>query len=119
MEEKGLAPMSNSNRSGVFWGVLLIVLGLGFLLHNFDLVSQGIFNLWPLLVIGAGIWMFGETLARRRGGGLVGASIVLGLGLFWLLENFEKVNDRMFLPILLISIGVGLMLRALYDAALK
>lgn len=107
--------MSNSNRSGVFWGVLLIVLGLGFLLHNFNLVSPGVFNLWPLLVMGAGLWMFGETLARRRGGGLVGASIVLGLGMFWLLENFDKVDDRMFLPILFISIGVGLLLRSLYS----
>src|SRR5262245_2780110 len=106
--------MWNSNRSSVFWGVLLIVLGLGFLLHNFNLVSQGVFNLWPLLVIGAGLWLFGETLARGRAGGLVGASIVLGLGVFWLLENFGKVDDRMFPPILLISIGAGLLLRSLY-----
>ena len=37
--------------SKLFWGVSLIVLGLGFLLHNFNLVPEGLFSLWPLIVI--------------------------------------------------------------------
>jgi hypothetical protein len=97
----------------MFWGVLLIVLGLGFLLNNFNLVPQGIFSLWPLLVIGAGVWMVGEAAARRGGGGVVGGVVVLALGMFWLLQNYGRADDRMFLPVVLIALGAGLLLRTL------
>ncbi|MBF8283360.1 MAG: hypothetical protein HW378_2275 [Anaerolineales bacterium] len=96
--------------SKLFWGVSLIVLGLGFLLHNFNLVPEGLFSLWPLIVIGAGVWLLGEA-ARRGGRGLVGGVVVLALGAFWLLENYGRVNGRMFLPVLLIALGTGLLLR--------
>lgn len=102
--------MSTSNRSAVLWGVLLIVLGLGFLLNNFNLVPESIFSLWPLVVIGAGLWLVGEA-ARRRGRGLAGGFVVLALGVFWLLENYGRVSGRMFLPVLLIALGAGLLLR--------
>jgi hypothetical protein len=36
---------------------------------------------------------------------------VLALGAFWLLENYGRVNGRMFLPVLLIALGTGLLLR--------
>lgn len=100
--------------SGLFWGALLIIAGLGFLLHNFNLVPEGVFSLWPLLVVGAGIWMLGQAAARRAGRRLVGGLVVLTLGVFWLLENYGRVDDRMFLPILLIALGGGLLLRSLF-----
>ena len=95
-----------------FWGVLLIVLGLGFLLHNFNLVPEDLFSLWPLIAIGAGVWIFGEAV-RRRGRGLVGGVVVLASGAFWLLENYGRVRGPMFLPVLLIALGAGLLLRNL------
>jgi cell wall-active antibiotic response 4TMS protein YvqF len=104
--------MSSARRSGLFWGVLLIVLGLGFLLHNFSLVPEGIFSLWPLIVMAAGLWILGEA-ARRGGRGLVGGVVVLALGVFWLLENYGRVSGQMFLPVLLIALGVGLLLQGL------
>ncbi len=100
--------------SGLFWGALLIIAGLGFLLHNFNLVPEGVFSLWPLLVVGAGIWILGQVAMRREGRGLAGGIVVLTLGVFWLLENFGRVDDRMFLPILLIALGGGLLLRTLF-----
>jgi hypothetical protein len=108
--------MTTVNRSALLWGPLLIVLGIGFLLNNFNLIPHDVFALWPLLVIGAGIWMLGGAVTRRRGRGLVGGTLVLALGLFWLLQNYGKVNDQMFLPVLLIGLGVGLLLRSLYAA---
>ncbi len=98
--------------SQLFWGVLLLVLGLGFLLHNFNLVPEGLFSLWPLIVIGAGAWILGEAVLRR-GRGLAGGVVVLALGAFWLLENYGRVRGPMFLPVLLIALGAGLLLQTL------
>ena len=103
-----------TSRSGLFWGALLIVLGLGFLLHNFNLVPEGVFSLWPLLVAGAGVWMLGQAVTRREGRGLTGGVVVLALGVFWLLENYGRVDNRMFLPVLLIALGAGLLLRSVF-----
>jgi hypothetical protein len=41
----------------------------------------------------------------------VGGVVVLALGAFWLLESYGRVNGRMFLPVLLIALGTGLLLR--------
>ena len=106
--------MSVSRRSGLFWGALLIVLGLGFLLHNFDLVPEGVFSLWPLLVVAAGMWMLGQAAMRWEGRGLTGGVVVLVLGVFWLLENYGRVDNRTFLPVLLIALGAGLLLRVVF-----
>ncbi len=100
-----------SRRSGLFWGPLLMVLGLGFLLNNFNLVPEGIFSLWPLLVVGAGLWLLGEALMRQMGRGVTGGVVVLALGVFWLLENYGRVTNQMFLPVLLIALGAGLLLQ--------
>lgn len=100
-----------SRRSGLFWGPLLMVLGLGFLLNNFNLVPEGIFSLWPLLVVGAGLWLLVEALLRQRGRGVTGGVVVLALGVFWLLENYGRVTSQMFLPVLLIALGAGLLVQ--------
>jgi hypothetical protein len=97
----------------VFWGTVLIVLGLGFLIRNIVPASTALLDLWPVLVIGAGLWLLGGAAGRGVGGGLVAGVLVLALGGFWLLENFGKVDDRLFLPVLLIALGVGLLLRNL------
>jgi hypothetical protein len=94
----------------------LIVLGLGFLLDNFNLVPEGIFSLWPLLVIGAGVWLLGQAATRREGRGLTGGVVVLVLGVFWLLENYGRVTNQMFVPVLLIALGGGLLLRYFFAA---
>jgi hypothetical protein len=103
--------VSNTNRAALFWGVLLVVLGLGFLLNNFGLVPRGIASLWPLLVIGAGLWVLGRAVVRRAGEGLVGGVMTLALGAFWLLQSYGRVDNRSFLPVLLIALGVGVLLR--------
>ncbi len=102
--------MSDSNRNGLFLGIVFVLLGLGFLLNNFGLLPSG-FDWWPLFVMGAGLWMVGQAVAQRDGGGLTGGIVVLALGAFWLLQNYGRADDRLFLPVLLIALGVGLLLR--------
>src|SRR5690349_10313751 len=104
--------MSNRNRDPLFWGLLLVGLGLLFLLGNLRLLAGSVFAYWPVLVLIAGLWLLVRGL-RRRGGGLLGGTLLLGLGTFWLLSNLRLIGNNLFLPILLIALGLGLLLRSL------
>jgi uncharacterized membrane protein len=104
--------MSTSNRATLFWGLLLIVVGVGFLLNSFRVIPGSLLAWWPVLVLGAGVWLVGQGI-RSRGSGLVGGVVLLALGTFWLLENFGRADSRLFVPVLLISVGAGLLLRSL------
>lgn len=104
--------MFSSNHRALFGGGLLVVIGLGALLANFGLMPAGVWDLWPLGVVGAGIWVAGRSVRRRGGRGLAGGFLLLALGLYWLLENFGRVDDRALLPGILIAVGVGVLLEA-------
>jgi len=105
--------MTTRNRDSLFWGLLLVGLGLLFLLGNLHRLAGGLFAWWPVLVLIAGLWLFSRGVRRRRGGDLLGGVLLLGLGTFWLLFNLGLVGNNLFLPILLIALGLGLLLRSL------
>jgi thiol:disulfide interchange protein len=65
------------------------------------------------LVIGAGVWLLARGINERRGGALIGGTLVATMGVFWLLDNLGRVNERVFAPVLLIALGAGLLLRTL------
>ena len=108
--------MSRANRSGLFWGTLLVLLGLVFLLNNFHVVPANLLQWWPVLVLGAGLLLFGRGLVERRGGGLIAGTVLASLGGFWLLDNLGRMDERLFIPILLIALGMGLLFRTLLTA---
>lgn len=108
--------MSHANRRVLFWGALLILLGLVLLLNNFNLVPASLVQWWPLPVLGAGLWLLGRGLAERQGASLVAGTVLGALGVFWLLDNLGRMDERLFVPILLISLGVGMLLRSLLAA---
>ena len=105
--------LSRANRSGLIWGVLLGLLGLVFLLNNFHLVPASFWQWWPLPVVGAGLLLVGRGAARRQGTSLVAGTVLACLGVFWLLDNLGRVDERLFVPVLLIALGLGLLLRSL------
>lgn len=46
------------NRSTLFWGFLLILVGVVFLLSNLGVITTGVSGLlWPLIMIAVGLWM--------------------------------------------------------------
>ena len=105
--------MLRSRRWGAFWGVVLILLGGAFLLQNFNLIPPDLMQWWPVLVIGAGAWLLARGVTERRGGALIGGTLVAAMGGFWLLENLGRVDERIFGPVILIALGAGLLLRTL------
>ena len=103
--------LTKSNRTALFWGFALILAGLIFLLNNFEIIPGSLFNWWPVLVIGAGLWMLVQAMARRSPG-LVAGVVLTSLGTYWLLNNPHLVDDGAFLPVLLIALGAGLLPRS-------
>jgi hypothetical protein len=78
-----LNKMDNNRKDrSLFWPVVLIGVGVIWLLYNLDLITganiTGLFQLWPLLLIGAGL----DLLFGRRYpvlGALFGLAVVTGL----------------------------------------
>ncbi len=106
--------MENRPRNSIFWPLLLIVVGVFLFLNNFGRIEGStwdlILNLWPTLLIVAGL----DGLYRREG--FVGAVLVIGLGVIFLLANFNYLNVspwdvvlRLW-PIILVAIGLDLII---------
>lgn len=102
-----------ANRS-LFWPLTLIILGLVFLAYNLGLLSQNVWttllDLWPLLLVLIGL----DGILNRNG--IVGPSLLIGLGLIFLLNNFGfiivDVWQMIFSlwPLLLIAIGFDILI---------
>jgi hypothetical protein len=93
--------------------IVLIALGVLFLLHNLGYWFLRADVLWPLVLIGVGVWL----LARRLSAGgsvtcagrwLMGPAVLITLGLQFLLSNLDIISFGRTLPVLLIVIGVVL-----------
>ena len=64
VEDQILEPAKSGS---VFWGVVLIGLGVLFLLANFDVIDYGsLFDFWPVAVIGLGIKIVFDSMSRSR-----------------------------------------------------
>lgn len=105
----------------LFWGLLLLGAGAFLLLVNLNLIPQSIADLWPVLVVLVGFWLIAVAAGRPRGRGLTAGIVVSAIGMYWLAESFHWVTEDLFLPVLLMSIGLGILLRGLFfrkDSAL-
>lgn len=96
-------------RGGLFFPIVLIALGVVFLLNNFKLIQgnpwQVVFNLWPLILVAIGL----DGLLDH--GGLSGATILIGLGVVFLLSNFGYLAANVWelvlrlWPVILVAVG--------------
>jgi membrane-bound ClpP family serine protease len=98
----------------LFWGLLLLGAGALMILINLDLIPQNIADLWPVPVILIGIWLIVIAVRRPRARGLTAGIVVTAIGTFWLAESFNWIGEDLFLPILLMSIGLGILIRGLF-----
>jgi predicted membrane protein len=100
-----------------FLGVILILLGVGFLLQQMDMFSFGAFfsTWWPLILIALGvIQLLSKPPAYTAG------IIFLGLGGYFQLRQLGIVETsffRFFFPIIVILVGVRILLGSNRGAA--
>lgn len=98
----------NTNRNNVLWGLIFIILGVGFAGNAFSLWNFSIFfpGWWTLfLIIPCGVSLFRNGLQT---GPLVGFSI--GLMFFLSSQGFISGHSvsQLFIPVILIIIGVSI-----------
>ncbi len=109
--------------------VVLIIIGVLFLLHNAGFFRMWwIGHLWPLVLIGLGLWMFLRlsgrvagpsgtfasgscACARCRSRAYMAPAVLVTLGVLFLIDQFTRVRFGETWPILLIIIGLIVFLR--------
>ena len=108
------ARKANRHRPGIFWPLMFIALGLLFLLNNLGLIQGDVWDtilkFWPLLFIFMGL----DGIVRREG--MVGTTLVIGLGVVFLMGNFGylpvpawEVLFRLW-PLFLLALGFDILL---------
>lgn len=113
MSKSNWQQRGHPNRS-LFWPLTLIILGLVFLAYNLGMLSQDVWstliNLWPMLLVLIGL----DGILNRSG--IVGPSLMIGLGAIFLLNNFGYIILDVWQliislwPVLLIAIGFDILI---------
>jgi len=111
-------------------GVAIILIGLGvlFLLHTMNIFEFGLDRFWPLILIFFGAWMgakqlgiLGQSSAFRRIScqcdrcrmrRLIGPSVVLTIGILFLLQSLDVVEFDRTWPAILLVIGIVKLLQS-------
>jgi hypothetical protein len=94
--------------------IVLIGLGILFLLSNFGMFH--IDRLWPLFLVGMGLWTAykrtsrGCQCARCRTKGMMGPAVLTTLGVLFLLQSYYVVSFEHSFPVLLLVIGCVLLI---------
>ncbi|NLI91467.1 MAG: hypothetical protein GX434_04460 [Peptococcaceae bacterium] len=99
------------NKSGMFWGSILIIAGAFLLVNN--IAGWNIFGmerLWPIFVLIPGLaFEFGYFSSKRNPGILVPGGILTTLGLLFFFETFTNWHFAAYTwPVYPLAVAVGL-----------
>ncbi len=95
-------------------GVVLIIIGTLFLFNELNIFNFRWRHLYPILMLGGSVLFLASMLTKKEKGAIFPATVLLILGLFFLLRNFDifsfdyyfyYVED--FWPIFLVAFGCG------------
>ena len=98
--------------SGVFFGGLILALGVLFLANNLGVVNFdfSIFQWWPVILIAVGLWLLIASGFRR----LMAPLVLISIGAIFLLSSLGLAIDLLdYWPVLLIIIGAVILSRAI------
>jgi len=97
--------------------VVLIGLGFLFMLETMGFHFFNLGHLWPLILIGIGVWLFAVRWGYVGGGkvydcercrarGIMGPAVLITLGTLFLLEQVDVLSFHKTWPLLLVVIGL-------------
>ncbi|MDD4596058.1 MAG: DUF5668 domain-containing protein [Candidatus Izemoplasmatales bacterium] len=97
--------MESKNRK--FWGIVLVVVGIVFLLDRLNIIPVDIFfaGWWTLFLIIPAIYMMFKQ------GIQIGNVILLGLGIYFFLNERNWGYSYLILPAALIILGIAIIIR--------
>ncbi len=108
----------HSGSSGVFFGAIVVVIGLLLLLDNLGIFRfHDVWQYWPVLLVA---WGVSRVVDSRTPSGWIWGAVVTLVGAFFLLDNLgilDSLGIRVFdwavvWPVLLIAFGVSVLARA-------
>jgi hypothetical protein len=107
-------------RENIVWGVLLILLGLGFLAYQWFPERFSGFG-WPWILVALGAVFLVMSLLTRTGGTMVPAAILLGLGGIFLYQTRTGnwASWAYLWPIMPGAAGLGLFLGSFIDREMR
>jgi hypothetical protein len=111
-------------KNSAFWGGVFGVLGVFFVLRNFDIIRYYWFDeFWPIFLIALGVGFIVLYIFNPRDWGvLIPGFILTGLGLLFIFEAMDLIDDFFeivfetiwtYWPLALVLLGVGLILGSL------
>ena len=95
------------------FGWFLLLTGTIWLLAEIRVIPEGVARWWPLAVVALAVVGLARAVADHRSRAVGAYSTVLVLGVFWLAREQGLLGDALFLPVLLIALGLGFILRRL------
>jgi len=106
--QKGNKPINRARERRLFWGLLLIIVGILFLLEEVEVINfgQSLVNYWPAIFILIGLLIY---IARRFRKSASALFLIL-LGIFMILIKTERI-ERYIWPSLFILIGFWLIFK--------
>jgi predicted membrane protein len=102
-----------SGAHGLVTGAAIILVGVLMLLNNLGILEiHDIWRLWPLILIGLGISKLIEGAGPMRG--IWAGTVMIVVGVLFLLDNFHIVPIRpgLIVPIILIALGLMFLIRS-------
>ena len=99
----------STHKHSIWPGLILIIIGALLLIHKLTPYSFGWYELYPLILIGLGLLFFASIVHKRDKGAVFPGTIVLLLGLFFFLRNYDIIPYyymRVW-PMFLIILGIS------------
>ncbi len=98
-------------------GIVFIIVGLWLFARRFHFFSPHSYRIYPILLICFALFLFFETIRRRHSGALFWGVVMLVVGGFYFLRNFEIIPHFYideYWPIFLLALGLGFITLFIY-----
>jgi hypothetical protein len=96
-----------------FWGLTLIVVGFLLMGNQLGWVTLAAIDVWPSLLIWVGLFLLVGAFHHPEGQGITGGLVLTAIGGYWLGKEQGWMKADLFVPVLLIALGFGMILRAI------